>query len=167
MNKLSKVLIVVIIALVMLLGLMLYNCAYWRNGYINAANEMIRIAERLEKIDNVENRNDENVSIKINENTKEGATIVVEDKNKVPHIWLEEYKIRVKVNDEWQDLEEKETQGENSQNVIGLDENGILEQKLNWESRYGSLENGIYKIVKHAITPAQDIYFDTEEFEIK
>lgn len=48
MNKLSKIFLVIIITLAIALGLTTYYMFYWRTGYFNAANEMVRHVKILE-----------------------------------------------------------------------------------------------------------------------
>jgi|GEM_PF-6556433 len=45
MNKLNKIFLVVFIILTIALLTMTYYCFYWRNAYIRAVDEIIRILE--------------------------------------------------------------------------------------------------------------------------
>lgn len=45
MNKLSKIFLVIIILLTIALGIMTYYVFYWRSGYVEAVNELIRVIE--------------------------------------------------------------------------------------------------------------------------
>lgn len=47
MNKLSKVFLGIIILLIIALGIMTYYYFYWRDGYLTAANELVKINEAI------------------------------------------------------------------------------------------------------------------------
>ena len=47
MNKLSKILLAIIILLVIALGIMIYYYFYWRDGYLSAANELMKTNEAI------------------------------------------------------------------------------------------------------------------------
>ena len=47
MNRLSKVFLGIIILLIIALGIMTYYYFYWRDGYLTAANELVKINEAI------------------------------------------------------------------------------------------------------------------------
>ena len=52
MNKLSKILIAIIVLLVIALGVSTYYFIYYRDAYFTAVNEMYRVVEENEKNSN-------------------------------------------------------------------------------------------------------------------
>jgi hypothetical protein len=76
-----------------------------------------------------------------------GATIIITDKNKSPYTWGPGYKLQIKQDGVWQDLEPLH---ELSFEEIAyeLNENGQYEEKIDWTNDYGSLGVGSYRIVK-------------------
>lgn len=167
MSKLDKILLVIIVILAIFLGIMTYYYFYWRDAYLSSAKEMVQMVERLEKIENEENRNIENVKLEIVDGsvTKTGASIIIKDTNENPYSWHEEYKIQVKEDGSWKDVEPIEEASFRDMAYV-LDENGEFEQKIDWSKIYGELPNGTYRIIKPVYNILQDIYFDTPEFEI-
>lgn len=49
MNKLSKILLVIIVFLTIALGVMIYYYFYWRNGALFTSNEMLKMTKAMEK----------------------------------------------------------------------------------------------------------------------
>lgn len=49
MNKLSKILLVIIVLLTIALGVMIYYYFYWRNGALFTSNEMLKMTKAMEK----------------------------------------------------------------------------------------------------------------------
>ena len=47
MNRLSKIFLIIIILLIIALGIMTYYYFYWRGGYLNASNELMKINETI------------------------------------------------------------------------------------------------------------------------
>ncbi len=47
MNKLSKILLAIIILLIIALGVMTYYYFYWRDGYLSAVNELMKTNEAI------------------------------------------------------------------------------------------------------------------------
>ena len=48
MNKLSKIFLVIIIFLAISLGVMTYYYSYWKEGYLRAANELVKYTEAID-----------------------------------------------------------------------------------------------------------------------
>lgn len=49
MNKLSKILLVIIVLLTIALGVMIYYYFYWRDGALFTSNEMLKMTKAMEK----------------------------------------------------------------------------------------------------------------------
>ncbi len=49
MNKLSKILLVIIVLLTIALGVMTYYYFYWRDGALFTSNEMLKMTKAMEK----------------------------------------------------------------------------------------------------------------------
>lgn len=112
-------------------------------------------------------RSVEKVSLQIQDGTltKEGATIVITDRNEYTYSYGEDYTIKKLENGEWSSL--KQIKGYNINDIAHLtDENGQVVMEFNWKDRYGELENGKYRLLMEINSgdPDTTIYTD---FEIK
>lgn len=113
-------------------------------------------------------RNLENVTIEVLEDTitRESAEILITDKNEEFYGWGEDFRLEKKKNGNW---ERMETVGDNLIfNALAYlpKENGELKMKVNYGKYYGTLENGIYRIVK-SVYDGEEIDLYSNEFEIK
>ena len=90
----------------------------------------------------------ENISLKIKEGTlaRTGVTLLIEDKNDIPYSYDEWYIIEKKINKNWQRIRADNMSFNEIAWMVGKSRR--LEQVLDWEWFYGSLENGTYRIVK-------------------
>ena len=168
MSRLSKIFLVIIIILAIALGIMVHYYSYWKEAYLSAANQMIKVNERLERVAEAENRNAGNVKIEVIKDTitPTGGTIRITDNNEYPYIWREDYMLKIKENGVWEDVEKLEDI-DFDQTPFNLNENNQVEQKLNWTKLYGTLPKGTYMIQKFTYTSNEDLYLDSNEFEIK
>lgn len=168
MNKLSKIFLLIIMILLIVLGVMTYYYFYWKDAYFTAANRMFEVAQRLEKVENMYNRIEENVTIEIVKDSVSpyGVSIIITDKNTTPYNWEESYEIQVKESNGWEKVKPQSDVFFKDIAYL-LDSNRQLKQNINWSDFYGSLPTGTYKIIKHVYTSNQDIYFNSDEFEIK
>ena len=101
--------------------------------------------EQINKM--IEERSMDNVSIAIKEGTltKEGATIVVTDKNDYTYRYGEEFNIQKQEDGEWKDLQTKDMYFLNDTNNL-IREDRTTQIILNWKYKYGELEAGHYKL---------------------
>ena len=119
----------------------------------NAINSLYKLNDRYanlttEQINKmIEERSMDNVSIAIKEGTltKEGATIVVTDKNDYPYSYGEEFNIQKQEDGEWKDLQTKDMYFLNDTNNL-IREDRTTQIILNWKYKYGELEAGHYKL---------------------
>ena len=90
----------------------------------------------------------ENVTIQISDITPTGATVILTDTNKEPHVYGEWYKIQRMTDDGWQDVPHVIDHG--AFNAMGYlpDENGEVKFTINWEWLYGTLPAGTYRMLK-------------------
>ena len=114
------------------------------------------------------NRNAENVTIEIIEDTitNKSLEILITDNNKDQYGWGVEFRVQQKVDGKWKDL--KYVSDDVSWIAIAYlpNEDNQITQKLDIEQYYGTLENGIYRIVKPIYDKEyMDLY--SNEFEIK
>ena len=120
--------------------------------------------EEISKL--VEKRSVDKVSIQIKESTltKEGATIVITDKNDYPYVYGKEYRIEKLENNEWKKIQS----GNYEVDAIAYktDNNGQVTMEFNWKDRYGELENGKYRLLME-INPGNPDTAIYTEFEIK
>ncbi len=113
------------------------------------------------------NRTLEKVKVEVVEEsvTRTGATVIIIDNNDVNFSWNKEvYKIEQKQDNNWSEV----TPNKNGFDItIGYnrDENNQFKFELNWKQDYGSLQNGIYRIVEIP-TDATGIIAYSNEFEI-
>lgn len=135
--------------------------------------EGIPVAEPNENLENEPlqtefERNPENVTIEVLEDTitRESAEILITDKNEDFYGWGEDFRLEKKKNGNW---ERMETVGDNLIfNALAYlpKESGELKMKVNYGAYYGTLENGVYRIVKSVYDGGYiDLY--SNEFEIK
>lgn len=115
------------------------------------------------------NRSPENVKIEVLENTitRDSARILITDNNEDNYGWGEEFKLQKKENEKWNELDYLDDELLVFNDIAyNLDENNQLIMKVDYGKYYGTLENGIYRIVK----PVYDkgyINLHSNEFEIK
>ncbi len=115
------------------------------------------------------------VTIKVSKKSisNTGATVVVTDKSSQKYTWGTEYFLQVKENGKWKRLDflEPSHSPANVDTLLGyiLDEKHQITQSIDWERRYGKLQNGTYRIVKIGFdtTTREDVYFYSNEFKIK
>ncbi len=114
------------------------------------------------------NRSPENVTIEVLADTitREMAEILITDKNEDVYGWGENFHLEKKVNGNWEKLEM--TSDKLAFNALAYlpNENGELKMKVNYGKYYGTLENGIYRIVK-SVYDGEEISLYSNEFEIK
>lgn len=106
----------------------------------------------------------EKVSLKVLEDTitRDGATLVITDKNEEPYGYGEDFVLEVKNVNSWEKVESLPNTVWNSLAYVPNDE-GELTTKLNFKYVFGSLEDGIYRVVK----TVQNVEIYSNEFEIK
>lgn len=136
----------------------------------NAINELYKLNDRYANLTSeqinemIEKRSIDKVSAVIKEGTltKEGATVVITDKNDYPYSYGEDFDIQKLKDGKWEDLK---SIGNSYINDIAhvIKEDGTTEIKLNWKDRYGKLETGNYKL----IMPINQEESISTEFEIK
>ena len=118
--------------------------------------------------DIVLNTKSENVNIEILNDTVTNTSveILITDNNGDKFGWGKSYKIQMRENGEWNDLNPiKDLVFTDI--AYNLDENNQLKQKINWERFYGKLERGTYRIVKPQWSNNEYIDLYSNEFEIK
>lgn len=111
----------------------------------------------------------EGVSMKIKEGTltNVGATIIITDTSGRDNIYGNPYHIEKLENGKW--IKRKILIDNLAWTMQGyhVDENNTLEFKINWESIYGKLEKGTYRIVKDTSEPGEEPnHYITTEFTI-
>ncbi len=117
---------------------------------------------------NLENRSIENVNVEVISNTitRNGATVIITDNNETSFSWNKEiYKIERKYNDVWKELNNTRKEGYDIL-LLGYvrDENNQYKFEIDWTEIYGTLSDGIYRIVE--ISAENEIAY-SNEFEIK
>lgn len=80
--------------------------------------------------------------------TKTSATIKISDKNEKTYEWGPGYRIQVKEGETWKNANILQDSVSFPDVKYSLDENGEMEELLNWVDIYGELTNGIYRIAK-------------------
>ena len=113
------------------------------------------------------NRDREKVTIEVlmDAVTRNGATVVITDKNETSYGWGKSYKLQQKIDDSWYDIV---PQNEMIFEEIAyiLDANGQFTENIDWTSFYGELSDGTYRIVKNTYDNGY-IDFYSNEFEIR
>lgn len=167
MNKLNKILIIIIVILVISLIISLVTCFKYLNIYKESVEKIMSLVERATEFDEYYNTNIESVKIDIDlsSTTSTGTTITITDNNKFPYFWKENYYIEKKEYDKWSQIELLSSPNF-SEEIYNLDENNQIIQNIDWESIYGTLPSGTYRIIKYVYTQTSDIYFESPEFHI-
>lgn len=113
------------------------------------------------------NRDREKVTVEVlmDAVTRNGATVVITDKNETSYGWGKSYKLQQKIDDSWYDMV---PQNEMIFEEIAyiLDANGQFTENIDWTSFYGELSDGTYRIVKNTYDNGY-IDFYSNEFEIR
>lgn len=96
--------------------------------------------------------------------TKTGATIIITDINKHKYEYGQFFRIDVKENNSWKELEKI---GDATFNLMAysVDENNQLEFKHNWKNIYGKLQSGEYRLVKEVCI--NEFCKDKKEFSVE
>ncbi len=111
-----------------------------------------------------------NISMKIKDNTltREGVTIVITDTSSEKNTYGISYTLEKKVNDEWEPVKTI-IEGDYIWTLQGyyVDKNNKLEMDIDFDTLYGSLDNGTYRIIKTCSPSKFYLYnFITVEFVI-
>lgn len=134
-----------------------------KNSSVNNQNTTIAIDNSSgETLDIESTKSPENVAIEVLEDTitRDSVTILITDNNENKYNWGVEFGVQKKVNGEWENLKYVSDRLTWNSIAYTLNENNQLTQKLDIKYYYGTLENGIYRIVKPT-----GLY--SNEFEIK
>lgn len=187
--KKKQLLVILIVTLIIIAGILLFlNFKKRTTIFSSEKNSTLTAREQINQnvtnsyspntveIDNNESnskksnlifdRSPENVQIKVINDTisENGVTIVITDNNKTPYNWGENYKIEQKNNDIWEEIKPNKKVIVHSV-AYNVDENNQITCRINWNEYYGTLEKGIYRIVKAVGDTDTNIYSD--EFEIQ
>ena len=92
---------------------------------------------------------------------KTKATFILKNNSNVNITYGNEYKIEKKIDDNWQELEEKLAFNLPAYNLKYMDS---VELKLDWKNGYGSLDKGQYRLVKNVSIEKVDS--SSEEFNV-
>ena len=92
---------------------------------------------------------------------KTKATFILKNNSNVNITYGNEYKIEKKIDDNWQELEEKLAFNLPAYNLKYMDS---VELKLDWKNGYGSLDKGQYRLVKSVSVEKVD--GSSEEFNV-
>ena len=110
-------------------------------------------------LDNVKS----NVVLELKSGTlkKTKATFILKNNSNVNITYGNEYKIEKKIDDNWQELEEKLNFNLPAYNLKYMDS---VELKLDWKNGYGSLDKGEYRLVKNV--SVENVDGSNEEFNV-
>lgn len=112
-------------------------------------------SENITNTNNLKSTDINNVIMTIKEGTltKTSATVIITDTNETPYsAYGVDYIIEKKKNNSWVELKPLSSFSEDSsynENAVIMGENKVLEMSLDWSKRYGTLDNGKYRIVKN------------------
>ena len=118
---------------------------------------------KLDKDANNLNTVKSNVVLELKSGTlkKTKATFILKNNSNVNITYGNEYKIEKKIDDNWQELEEKLAFNLPAYNLKYMDS---VELKLDWKNGYGSLDKGQYRLVKSVSVEKVD--GSSEEFNV-
>ena len=110
--------------------------------------------------ENIKNRSINNVTMQVKENTltRTGATFIIIDRNKVFCDYTPQYKIEVKKNGEWRELEAN-FDDFSWELVTYTFTKEVNEKNIDWSKLYGTLENGEYRIGIKIYTTKYEILY--------
>lgn len=113
------------------------------------------------------NRSPENVTIEVLEDTitNESAEILITDDNQAHYGWGVDFRVQKKVDEKWEELEPV-SELSFIEIAYEVGEDNQIKMKVDYGKYYGTLENGIYRIVK-PIYDKEYIDLYSNEFEIK
>lgn len=168
MDKKDLKLLITYVLIAIIICMLMYCFYFYKKAFEETNTELTSITERNTKMEEFYNRSMQNVKIEIVQDslTASGAKIVITDSNEYQYLWRENYAIEKRENDVWKEIKPLNV-ANFSEDFYKLNENNQIEQNIDWVSTYGTLTNGTYRIVKHVYTSVSDIYFESEEFEIK
>lgn len=95
--------------------------------------------------------------------TKIGATIIITDISGNKNEYGEWFRIDKKVNGNWKELDMKVDDYWINLVAHTVDSNNKLEMNLSWQSIYGDLENGKYRLVKEVNNEYFSVEFTIDE----
>ncbi len=102
--------------------------------------------EKYEEQNNIQN--DNNIQIKIQTLTKQGATITIHN-NQTNQIGYDEwFRIDKKQDEKWTEVEIKNKDYQIKALGYKINGKGKAEEKIDWSNLYGTLEKGQYRLVK-------------------
>ena len=120
-----------------------------------------KVSEQLEEerknkansntVQNEKDKTKVKISIKNGTLNNGGAVIIITDTNKDKYTWLPAFSLQKRENGKWEDMDLKYPE-----NMIALpdvkleNETGTMEQSIIWSNKYGTLENGEYRLVKES-----------------
>lgn len=138
------------------------------------SNENTLIEEPKDNIQNDKNnvnenkRSVENVKMIIKDGTltSSKATIIITDKNQKPFIYNEWYRIEKRENEEWKEVSIINSNHSFISIAYNIDNTGKIEKNVDWSELYGSLEKGVYRLVKNVYDDEGEEIFFSVEFEI-
>ena len=174
-KKIIKYGIIIVLIIIVLIGIISIvnskktteeNTVLVLEGNINAITEdkyANLTTEQIEQLTSDRSIDKVNLKIKDGTLTKEGATIIITDKNDLPYSYNEYYTLE-KLEEKWEKLESNVFNRNDL--AYEVDDEGIIEMKINWKEEYGELENGKYRIL-FQIDPADQNTVINAEFEIK
>jgi len=162
MNK--KVFIFMICFIILVIGILIYTKNNQKK--IDIDNNIQSYIPNYQEVE----RNPNKVTIEVLSKTinRNQLEIIITDNNESKYGWTYAFRIQKKVNDDWQELE-KINDDMNFYNALyGFDKNNQLQLQIDFEKYYGALESGTYRIVKPVYNVGYflvDLY--SNEFTIK
>jgi len=124
-----------------------YNCTQYSTPLIKMKGTKFNCTINLKEVPELNEVDGVTMTIKKGTLTKTGATVIITDINEIKYDYGTSFRIDVKNNNSWQELEKI---GDAYFNMIAysVDKNNKLELKQDWSNIYGKLSKGEYRIVK-------------------
>jgi hypothetical protein len=124
-----------------------YNCIEYSAPLIKSKGTKFNCTINVKEVPDLNEVDGVTMIIKKGTLTKTGATVIIIDTNKHKHYYGAEYRIDVKNNDSWKEVE-KIGPAHFTAIAYLVDKNNKLELKQEWSNIYGELSEGEYRIVK-------------------
>lgn len=111
-----------------------------------------KMKENKNSVTNTEEeiRDKKKVSLKVSSVTKNGAVITITDENEDKYDWYPKFTLQEKVDGKWVDMEIKNPENMIFTNTVLPRKSDVTTQSIVWMDKYGSLDEGKYRVVKES-----------------
>lgn len=157
--KVRDILIIVVVLILIVVGFCIYKMnnpnkeADGKNvkqeNFVIKGNTIDVPEAEIEIPESEYGRSVDKVTLEVDKDTvtKNGAKLIITDKNETSYFWGSGFKLQVKNGDKWEDVPLLKTVTFDS-NGYNLDENFQAIEEIDWTEAYGEVDAGTYRIIK-------------------